>query len=155
MDSEAQVKSGPSEPQTPESQAKPVKQKKPATEKQIAQRQIALKAMQEKRKQLNEQHKEKKEKVKMAKKVVEDKILKEDLGFVTRQDFDSLRKELTELRAHHEATKIVRAEAEKAPPVKPAERIVERVIERPAPTVPQTPAKLTGHALLDRLFFDK
>ena len=152
MSSEAPVVSGSSEAQKMEAPPKPVKEKKPPTEKQVAQRQAALAAMTAKRKQLNEERKEKKEKVKVAKKVVEEKILKEDLGFVSHQDFDGLRRELAELRGMVTMKHQVAAEKPVAAPKQ--ERIVERVIER-VPTPVAQPQKLTGHALLDSIFFNK
>lgn len=156
MSSEDSVVSGSSETPTSQPVVKPAKEKKPRTEAQQAATAKALAAMTAKRKEQIEKKKEVKEKVKVAKKIVEEKIIKEDLGLVTKQDFDSIRKEIMELRAMQEATKIVKAEKEKAPPVKPQERIVERVFERPAVTAPPTPTKLTGHALLDRVFgFEK
>ena len=66
-----------------------------------------------------------------------------------------MRKELMELRAQHEAHKLVAKEKAMEKPVQKAERIVERVIERQAPSIAAPPAKLTGHALLDKLFFEK
>lgn len=138
------------ESQAPISQeeAKPKKEKKPRSEAQQAATAKALAAMTAKRKENIEKKKEIKEKVKIAKKVVEDKIIKEDLGFVTRTDFDSLRKELAELRAYH-------AVAKEVVTAKP-ERIVERIVEKHIPT-PQAsaPTKLSGHALLDSIFFNK
>jgi hypothetical protein len=130
--------------------AKPVKDKKPRTEAQQAATAKALAAMTAKRKEIIEKKKEVKEKVKQAKKVVEDKIIKEDLAFATRTDVDSLRKELAELRALHAVAK--EREAEKPKP----ERIVERIVERHAPTPHvAAPQKLSGHALLDSIFFNK
>lgn len=156
MNSDAQVNSGNSEAQNVEIPAKPVKEKKPPTEKQIAQRQNALAKMNEKRKQLYEERKEKKEKVKEAVKVVKEKIIKEDIGFVMRNDFEnkisSLTKEIGELRGLLSASQQKAVEKPVAAPKQ--ERIVERVIER-VPTPQTTSAKLTGHALLDKLFFDK
>ena len=131
-----------------------MKEKKPRSEAQQAATQKALAAMTAKRKELNEKAKVKKEEVKKAKKVVEDKILKEDIGFVMKNDFESrlgsLTKELGELRGLLSA----KQQAEKEKPAPKQERIVERVIER-VPTPIQQPAKLTGTALLDRLFFEK
>lgn len=152
MSSVAQDKPGSTESPMVDPPAKPVKEKKPPTEKQIAQRQGALAKMMEKRKEIAVKRKETKEQVKQAKKLVEDKIIKEDLGFVTKQDFDSMRKELMELRALHEASRIV---AQEKPKAAVPERIVERIVEKQLPTPTPTPSKLTGHALLDRLFFEK
>ena len=128
---------------------KPVKEKKPRSEKQQAATAKALAAMTAKRKEINESRKEKKEQVKQAKKVVEEKILKEDLKLPSTTDIDALRKELAELRG----MVTMKQQYEKEKPVaKPAERIVERVIER-VPTQVAQPTKLSGHALLDSIFF--
>lgn len=137
---------------TPPTEPKPVKEKKPRSEAQIAATQKALAAMSARRKEINEKAKEKKEEVKKAKKVVEDKILKEDIGFVMKNDFESLRKELYELKAAMKP-QVVEKIVERPVPAKP-ERIIERVIER-VPTQPAQPTKLSGHALLDRIFFEK
>ena len=131
--------------------AKPVKVKKPRSEAQQAATAKALAAMTAKRKEIIEKKKEVKEQVKVAKKVVEDKILKEDLGFVTRSDFDNIRKELAEVKALYSIAQQKNAEKPVAPK---QERIVERVIER-VPTPSAQPQKLTGHALLDSIFFNK
>ena len=140
-----------SQVQPPQADAKPVKEKKPRSEAQQAATAKALAAMSAKRKELNEKAKEKKEEIKKAKKVVEEKILKEDLRFASLNDLDSLKKEIFELRGMLTATK----QAPEKPVAAPKqERIVERVIER-VPTPVAQPAKLTGTALLDRLFFDK
>ena len=152
MSSESSVVLASSQAPIPQEVAKPVKEKKPRTEAQQAATQKALAAMTAKRKEQIEKKKEVKEKVKIAKKVVEDKILKEDLGFVTRQDFESMRKELSDLRALHEATRMMKAQESKPKPT--PERIVERVIER-VPTPSAQPQKLSGHALLDSIFFNK
>jgi len=132
-------------------EAKPKKEKKPRSEAQQAATAKALAAMTSKRKEIIEKKKEIKEKVKLAKKVVEDKIIKEDLAFATRTDVDSLRKELAEVRALYSAAREREATMEKAKP----ERIVERIVEKHIPTVVPTPTKLSGHALLDKLFFEK
>lgn len=132
-------------PQATQDQAKP---KKERTEAQKAATAKALAAMTAARKERAKKQIETKEKVKQAKKIVEEKIIKEDLGFVTKQDFDSMRKELMELRAMTEAHKIVK----ETPAPAPKERIVERIIEK-APTPVAAPTKLTGHALLDSIFF--
>ena len=156
MSSEAPVISGTSETQAAPSSSAPVKEKKPRTEAQKAATQKALAAMTAKRKEINEQIKEKKEKVKVAKKVVAEKILKEDLGFVSHRDFDdrvsSLTKEVAELRGM--LTMKQQAPVEKPAAAAPKERIVERVIER-VPTPSAQPQKLSGHALLDSIFFNK
>lgn len=131
--------------QSTQEQAKP---KKERTEAQKAATAKALTAMTAARKEKAKKQIETKEKVKQAKKIIEDKIIKEDLGFVTKQDFDIMRKELMELRAMSEAHKIIR----ETPSTAPKERIVERIIEKaPVSVAPLT--KLTGHALLDSIFF--
>ncbi len=128
-------------------EAKPVKEKKVRSEAQQAATQKALSAMTAKRKENIEKKKEVKEHIKTAKKVVEDKIMKEDLRFASMNELDTLRKELGELRGMMTMKQQVAQEK----PVK-QERIVERVIER-VPTPSAQPSKLTGHALLDTLFF--
>ena len=138
-------------PPTPQESAKPVKEKKPRTEAQIAATQKALAAMTAARKAKAVKQIEKKEEIKKARKVVEDKILKEDVGLVTRQEYEAVRKELYELKGMLTAKQ--QAEKEKPVPAK-QERIVERVIER-VPTPSAQPARLTGTALLDKLFFEK
>ena len=142
--------------ETPQTVAKPVKEKKPRTEAQQAATVKALAAMTAKRKELNEKAKEKKEEIKKAKKVIEEKMIKEDIGFVMKNDFDtkisSLMKEVGELRGLLSAAQ--QQKTEKPIPAPKPERIVERVIER-VPERSTTPTRLTGTALLDRLFFDK
>ncbi len=142
-----------SEAPVSQAEATPVKEKKPRSEAQKAATAKALSAMTAKRGEMIEHRKQKKEQVKIAKKVVEDKIIKEDLAFASRHevknDFDSLRKEVSELRGM-----LTEARAQKpSTPVK-QERIVERVIER-VPTANAPPAKLSGYQLLDKIFFDK
>lgn len=148
-----------SEAQTSQPAAKPAKEKKPRTEAQQAATAKALAAMTAKRKEQLEAKAEKKEVIKKAKKVVEDKILKDDVGFVLRKDYEStisnLSSQLGELRALY-ATAQQKATSTPAPaPAAPRERIVERVIEKEAPSRSTTPQRLTGHALLDKLFFEK
>lgn len=137
---------------TPQASAKPAKEKKPRTPAQEAATAKALAAMTAARKAKAEKQIAKKEEVKKAKKVVEDKILKEDVGFVMKSDFDNMRnsfmKEIGELKALY-GQQQSRAKEEK--PVKAPERVVERVIER-VPTPSAAPTKLTGTALLDKVF---
>ena len=145
-----------SQAQSDQPVAKPVKEKKPRSEAQQAATAKALAAMTAKRKQQIEEKKVVKEKVKQAKKVVEDKIIKEDIGFVLKNDLDSrltaltsqFSKELGELKALY-GQQQSRAKEEK--PAKAPERVVERVIER-VPTPSAAPTKLTGTALLDKVF---
>ena len=132
---------------------KPAKIKKPPTEKQLEARAKGLAVMTARRKEIKEEKEKKKEQIKVAKKVVEDKILKEDLGFVNRQEYENtkngLMKEIGELKAMLK----IQHEQPKPAPAK-QERIVERIVER-VPTPSAQPTKLTGHALLDKLFFEK
>ena len=100
------------------------------------------------RKERAEKQKVKKEEIKQAKKVIEDKVIKEDLSFVLKSDFEAIKKELADLKSLHSQ------QAAKPAPKPVPERIVERVVER-VPTQPVQPTKLTGHALLDKLFFEK
>ena len=126
---------------------KPKKEKKERTEAQKAATMKALAAMTEARKARAKKQLEHKEEVKVAKKVIEKKIVDENIKFATKSEIESMQKELRELRALHEASKLVGQQ-------KPTERIVERVIEK-TPSVPAPPPKLSGHALLDKLFFEK
>ena len=143
-------------PQLIQEQTKPVKEKKPRTEAQKQATVKALAAMTAARKARAEKQNEKKEEIKKAKKVVEEKILKEDIGFALKNDVDnkisSLIREVGELRGLLSAKQ--QAEKEKPAPAIKQERIVERVIEKTPTPIPQ-PQKLTGHALLDKLFFEK
>lgn len=125
--------------------------KKERSEKQKAATAKALESLTAARKIKAEKQLAKKEEIKTAKRIIEQKIIKEDLSFATKQDIEAMRKELMELRSMHEANKIVKEQK----PEKVPERIVERVVERHIPTATPTPTKLSGHALLDKIFFDK
>jgi len=130
----------------------PVEEKKEVVKKERSEAQKAatakaLAAMTAARKEKAKKQLEKKEEVKIAKKVIEKKIVDENISFATKSEMEAMKKELAELRALHTISK--QQEPKKAVP----ERIVERVIEKPS--VPAPPTKLTGHALLDKLFFDK
>lgn len=129
---------------------KPVKEKKVRTEKQQAATAKALAAMTAARKEKAIVQNEKKEEVKQAVKVVKEKILKDKVGFASLTDIDSLKKEIYELKGMLTAKQ--QMAQEKPAPRPPTERIVERVFER-VPTQAAPPAKLSGHALLDKLFF--
>ena len=137
------------EVETPQPTPAPVKEKKERTPAQIEASKKALIAMQAKRKELYDKAKEKKEEIKKAKKVVEDKILKEDVGFVMKNDFEALRKELYELKANMKP-QVVERVIEKQVPAPKQERVIERVVEVPSRST--TPTKVTGHALLDKVF---
>lgn len=136
---------------------KPVKEKKPRSEAQKATTQKALAALTAARKAKAEKQKEKKEELKIAKKAVEEKILNNSTnGFVVKEEFDvrltslqnQFAKDLAELKAAYATQKTTTAAPKQ-------EKIVERVIER-VPTSVAAPPKLTGNALLDRVFgFDK
>ena len=132
-------------------EAPPKKEKKVRSEAQQAATAKALAAMTAARKERQKRQLEKKEEVKIAKKVIEKKIVDENISFASKKDIEAMRKELQELRALHEATKLLKEMPVAAPK---QERIVERVIER-VPTAPAPPAKLSGHALLDSIFFNK
>jgi hypothetical protein len=138
------------EAQQPQAEAKVAKEKKPRTDAQKAATAKALAAMTAKRGEMIKERKEKKEKVQIAKKAVEDKIIKEDVGFVFKNDFESLKKEVYELRGLLSASK----KQDVSAPAPKQERIVERVIER-VPSRSTTPTKLTGYELLDKVFFNK
>ena len=139
----------PQEAQAPQATPAPTKPKRERSEAQKAATVKALAAMRAKRDQLDQEKREKKEVIKKAKKVVEDKILKDDVGFVMKNDFEALKKELFELKGLYAATQ--QQVKEKPAPVQPKERVVERVIER-VPERSTTPTRLTGHALLDKVF---
>lgn len=141
----------PPQEQTPVEVVKKETPKKERSEAQKAATQKALAAMTIARKEKAKRQLEKKEEVKIAKKVIEKKIVDENLAFATKKDIEAMRKDLLELRALHEANKIVK---EMPVAASKPERIVERVIER-VPTAPAQPTKLSGHALLDKLFFEK
>ena len=139
-----------------------IKPKKPLSEAQIKARQKGLAAMREKRKEIDETKKVKKEKIKIAKKAVEEKILKDDVGLfdyeTKMKSYDdkvsNLMREVGELRglltAREESKKVIEPKQEKQ------EKIVERVVERHIPVhAPTAPQKLTGYELLDRVFFNK
>lgn len=142
----------PTEAPTPETSVasetveKVEKPKKERSEAQKAATMKALAAMTAARKARAVKQKEHKEEVKVAKKVIEKKIVDENIKFATKSEIEAMRKELQDLRALHEAAKMV--------PQKAPERIVERVIEK-VPSLPVQPMKLSGHALLDKLFFEK
>ena len=141
----------PTEAPTPEPVAEKVekveKPKKERSEAQKAATAKALAALTAARKERAVKQKERKEEVKVAKKVIEKKIIDENLAFATKKEIEEMKKELQELRTLHAASKLVK---DKQPP----ERIVERVIER-APSSIAPPAKLSGHSLLDSIFFNK
>lgn len=150
MDTKPQESQEMAPPQTDAKPTKPDGRKKPRSEAQQAATVKALAAMRAKRDQLDQEKREKKEVIKKAKKVVEDKILKDDVGFVMKNDFESLKKELYELKGLYAASQ-QQAKPEKPTPAPKQERIVERVIER-VPERSTTPTRLTGHALLDKVF---
>lgn len=130
-------------------EAKPLKEKKVRTEKQQAATAKALAAMTAARKEKAIVQNEKKEEVKQAVKAVKEKIIKDKVGFASLTDIDSLKKELYELKGMLTARQQI---AQEKPVAAKQERIVERVIERvPTPSAP--PSKLSGHALLDSIFF--
>jgi len=128
---------------------KPKKEKKPRSEAQQAATMKALEAMTIARKARAEKQKERKVEVAVAKKVIEKKIVDENIPFATKKEIEAMRKELQDLRTLHEATKMVKEHV----PAK-QERIVERVFER-VPTATAAPAKLSGYELLDKVFFNK
>jgi hypothetical protein len=144
----------PTEANPPQSQEEQPKAKKERTEAQKAATAKALAAMTAARKEKAKKQIEKKEEVKVARKAVTEKILKEDVGFVFKNDFESkissLTKEIGELRGLLSASK----KQDVSAPAPKQERIVERVIER-VPSRSTTPTKLTGYELLDKVFFNK
>ncbi len=128
--------------------------KKPRSEAQLAATAKALAAMTAGRKLRAIKQLEKKEEVKQAVKLVKQKIINEDLAFATRNDFDTLRKELADVRAlYAESKQAQKVVVGPVPSVQKQERIVERIIERPTSNRSE---RLTGSALLDKVFgFDK
>lgn len=134
----------------PQTEAKePSKPKKERSEAQKAATAKALAAMTARRKEQIEHRKAKKEEVKLAKKVVEEKIIKEDLAFAHKGEVEAMKKELAELRGMFAASR-----QDKPAAAPKQERIVERVIER-VPTPSAQPARLSGYELLDKVFFNK
>ena len=128
---------------------KPKKEKKPRTPAQIAATAKGLEALTKARKERAEKQRAVKEEVKEAKKAVERKILSGDNGFVSRREFDELQAMLKSVvEAKVSEPKVIEKVIEK-----PVDRIVERIIEKPVAVVPER--KLTGTALLDKLFFEK
>ncbi len=85
---------------------------------------------------------------------MEDKILKEDVGFVMKNDFESrfsaLQKELYELKSSMKPQVVERVIEKHVDSAPKQERVVERVVEVPSRST--TPQRVTGHALLDKVF---
>jgi hypothetical protein len=153
------------------------KEKKARTPAQIAAQQKALATLKEKRDKLKaEEDKAEKEaeadaskkaeleKAKYEKAKAQRKRLPPAPSYITMNDLDKFKNDLLgSLTKHTEPKPAPLAEpkenrfpapAPPAPVEKPVEKpvVIEKVIEKPVP-VPQV--KLTGHELLDRLFFNK
>lgn len=124
----------------------PEKAKKPRSEAQKATTAKALEVLKARREAKNNEEKavkESKELEKEAKRGVKRSVPVNEV--VTKKDLDEYMKGIKELIANTKAPtveKVVEKVVEK-----PVEKVVERVIEKPAPV------KLSGHALLDELFF--
>ena len=130
----------------------PVKEKKPRTEKQIAAQQKAFAVLKEKREQKAKQVKEEKDKAEVNKdkwRELKKKAPAEEL--VTKKDLEGFMSEVRGFMKPQVVEKIVEKPVERIVE-KPVERVIERVVERPPPAQPE---KLSGHALLDKLFFNK
>ena len=129
---------------------KPEKVKKPPSEAQLKARAKGLEALTKARKERAEKQKAKKEEIKIAKQAVEKKLLAEgDHGFVSRREFEELSAMLKSVvNAKVSEPKVIEKVIEK-----PVDRIIERIVEKPVAPVPER--KLTGTALLDKLFFEK
>jgi hypothetical protein len=145
------------------------KEKKPRTEAQIAAQQKALATLKEKR------DKQKAEETKLAEEAKTDELKKKELekiqyekakyqkkklppapSYITSVDLERFKNELIGSLSGKE-TKVVEKPVERVVEKvveKPVvvERVIEKVVEKPVPVVQQ---KLTGHELLDRIFFNK
>ena len=137
----------------------PEKLKKPRTAKQQEASQKAFEALKKKRDEAAEAKRKAKQELADANEVTKQKwrrVKKEAPGDVllTKKDMEAY---MSQLRAPPQVVeKIVEKPVEKIVEKvveKPVERVIERVVERPTPAPEQQ--KLTGHALLDRLFFNK
>ena len=143
------------------------KKKKPRTEAQVAAQQKALATLKEKR------DKQKAEETKLAEEAKTDELKKKELekiqyekakyqrkklppapSYITSVDLEKFKHELIgSLSGKVAEVKVVEKPVEKVIE-KPVivERVIEKVVEKPVPVVQQ---KLTGHELLDRIFFNK
>jgi len=144
------------------------KKKKPRTEAQVAAQQKALATLKEKR------DKQKAEETKLAEEAKTDELKKKELekmqyekakyqrkklppapSYITSVDLEKFKNELIGSLSGKPVIqeKIIEKPVEKVieKPVV-VERIIEKVVEKPIPVVQQ---KLTGHELLDRIFFNK
>ena len=133
----------------------PEKVKKPRTEKQIAAQQKAFAILKEKREAKEKANKEEKEAREIAKekwKEVKKKAPAEEL--VTKQDLAKFMNDVKGLLGSTAAPKAKEPVAE--PRGKIAEKQTTTVVRRePVVEAPKPAVKLSGHELLDRLFFNQ
>lgn len=144
------------------------KEKKPRSEAQVAAQQKALATLKEKR------DKQKAEETKLVEEAKTDELKKKELekiqyekakhqrkklppapSYITSVDLEKFKHELIGTLSSKPVIqeKIIEKPVEKVieKPVV-VERVIEKVVEKPVPVVQQ---KLTGHELLDRIFFNK
>ena len=150
---EAESSSEQSEAEAVELKVKlPPKEKKPRTEKQKAAMNKALQVLKARREEKAKTVKEEKDGKAIAKmKWREAKKSAPANEIVTKAELESWMTNLKESLKPQVVEKIVEKPVEKIVE-KPVEKIVERVVER---QVPSKAEKLTGHQLLDRLFFNQ
>jgi len=140
------------------------KEKKPRTEAQIAAQQKALATLKEKR------DKQKAEETKLVEEAKTDELKKKELekiqyekakyqkkklppapSYITSVDLEKFKNELIGSLSSKPVIQEKPVEKVVEKPVV-VERVIEKVVEKPVPVVQQ---KLTGHELLDRIFFNK
>jgi hypothetical protein len=157
-----------------DTKTKETKEKKARSPAQIAAQQKALATLKEKRDKLKveEEKAEKEAEVDAGKKAELDKIKYEKAkqqrkrlpvppSYITTNDLDKFKNDLLGSLSGNKqevASKEVKVEQPKAveqPRIVEQPRVVEqpKVVEKPIPAPPQQ--KLTGHELLDRIFFNK
>jgi len=141
------------------------KKKKPRTEAQVAAQQKALATLKEKR------DKQKAEETKLAEEAKTDELKKKELekiqyekakyqrkklppapSYITSVDLEKFKNELIGSLSNSKVQEkpVIQEKVIEKPVV--VERIIEKVVEKPVPVIQQ---KLTGHELLDRIFFNK
>lgn len=143
--------------------SKVVKEKKPRTEAQIAAQKKALAMLKEKRDKAKAEENKLVEEAKVdnGKKKELEKILYEKAkyqrkklppapSYVTMGDLENFKNDLLGSLSKS-VVKPIEPEVIKAEP-KVVERVIEKIVEKPVPVVQP---KLTGHELLDRIFFNK
>lgn len=130
----------------------PAKEKKPRSEKQIEAQKKAFAVLKQKREEAAKAKKESKDAAEVNKdkwRELKKKAPAEEL--VTKKDLEGFMSEVRGFMKPQVVEKVVEKPVERIVE-KPVERVIERVVEKnvPAPNV-----KLTGHELLDKLFFSK